>query len=108
MAELQIKKQDADARSKLADARVAEIASKIQTSNQPEQMSTEDQLKFMDLDVRSADIKLDAQNRAADRESRERLALLKMIEQLIADPSKIAIAEQMVSGDLINKLENDG
>lgn len=108
MAELQIKKQDADARSKLADAKVAEIASKIQTAGQPQGETTADRLKFMDLDVRAADIKLDAQNRAADRESRERLALLKLIEQLVSDPSKIAIAEQLVSGDLVNKLENEG
>ena len=114
IANTQIKKQDADSRSKLAEARVAEIMAKIQAGNaqqesgNPDQLSTEDQLKFMDLDVRVADIKLDAQNRAADRESRERLALLKLIEQLVADPSKIEIAQQLVSGDLVNKLENEG
>jgi len=114
IANTQIKKQEADSRSKLAEARVAEIMAKIQAGNaqqqsgNPDELSTEDRLKFMDLDVRVADIKLDAQNRAADRESRERLALLKLIEQLVADPSKIEIAQQLVSGDLVDKLENEG
>ena len=109
MAELQIKNKDADTRAKLAEAKIAEIVSKIQSGNQPqEQMSPADQLKFLDLDVRAADIKVDAANRAADRESRERLALLKLIETLVEDPTKIEIAQQLVSGDLVSKLENEG
>jgi hypothetical protein len=112
MAELQIKNKDADTRAKLAEAKIAEIISKIQNS-QPqgqgqEQMSPADQLKFLDLDVRAADIKVDAANRAADRESRERLALLKLIETLVEDPTKIEIAQQLVSGDLVSKLESEG
>ena len=111
MAEVQVKQMDAASRAKLADARVAEIVAKIQKDQQPqleEQVSTMDQLRFLDLDVKAADIRLDAQNRAADRESRERLALLKLIEQLVADPSKIDIAQQLVSGDLAAKLKDEG
>ena len=111
MAEVQVKQLDAASRAKLADARVAEIVAKIQKDQQPtdpEQATTADQLKFLDLDVKAADIRLDAQNRAADRESRERLALLKLIEQLVADPSKIDIAQQLVSGDLAAKLKDEG
>jgi hypothetical protein len=111
IAEIQIKNKDADTRAKLADAKIAEIASKIQSSNQPDQpesMSTADQLKFIDLDVKAADAKIDAANRAADRESRERLALLQLVQKLIEDPTKIELAEQLVSGHLIQKLENEG
>ena len=111
MAEIQIKDKDANTRARLADAKIAEIASKIQSSNQPDQpegMSTADQLKFIDLDVKAADAKIDAANRAADRESRERLALLQLVQKLIEDPTKIELAEQLVSGHLIQKLENEG
>ena len=114
IAEIQIKGRDADTRAKLADAKIAETAAKIQTMGQANQtgeesaVSTADQLKFLDLDVKAADAKIDAANRAADRESRERLALLQLVQKLIEDPSKIELAEQLVSGHLIQKLEHEG
>ena len=111
IATLQVKQQDATTRAKLADAKVAEIAAKIQTMGQAGQeqgTSTADQLKFLDLDVKAADAKIDAANRAADRESRERLALLQLVQKLIEDPTKIELAEQLVSGHLIQKLEHEG
>jgi hypothetical protein len=118
IAELQIKKQDADNKSKLADAKVAETAVKIQQDAQggqpgggvapfdPMKMA-ELQLKQMELREKSKDSELEAMNRKRDRESHERLAAIKFAQDMAKNPQGIPIADAIVRPDMIQRLEEN-
>ena len=123
MATIQIKKQDADTKSKLADVKVAEAQAKIQKMAQPEggdpeglakaQMDNQTKqlemdLKSKELEVKAADVKLDADNRAADRESRERVAMAKIIQDTITNPEGLAVAAPLLNPNFIKNLEEPG
>lgn len=124
MANMQIKKQEADTKAKLADAQVAKTQAEIQKMAMPEaqQLDANDpakmfeaqakavelKLKEQDLAVKQADIELDAANRVEDRESRERIAMAKIIQDSIQNPEGLGVAAPLLSPDFVNKLENDG
>ena len=118
IAELQIKKQDADNKSKLADAKVAETAVKIQQDSQGGQAGggvapfdpmkmAELQLKQMELREKSKDSELEAMNRKRDRESHERLAAIKFAQDMAKNPAGIPIADAIVRPDMIQRLEEN-
>jgi hypothetical protein len=116
MAEIGIKKQDADNRSKLADAKVAETAAKLQQGAQGQQGGVapfdpmklaELQLKQQELKQRSEDSRLEAMNRKRDRESHERLASMKFAEDMASNPAGIPIAESFVNSDTIRRLQEN-
>jgi hypothetical protein len=113
VAELAIKKQDADNKSKLADAKVAEIAAKVQQGGQqgggvvpfdPMKVA-ELQLKVQELKQRGEESRLEAMNRKRDRESHERLATMKFAEQMADNPAGIPIAESFISPETIRLAE---
>lgn len=128
--ELQIKGQDAQTKAQLAEAQAKKInadADKAMAEAQkmlsPEAADPNEQyqkmfdaqakaleldLKQQDLGIRKADIELDAANRAADRESRERVAMAKIIQDAIQNPIGLNAAEPLLKPDFVNKLENDG
>lgn len=107
MAELQIKKQDADTRTMLAEAKIAETQAKLmapaETGIDPMHAA-----KMADLEVKSSDAILDAHNRQADRESRERIAYANIIRDLISNPEGMAVARELLTPELIAKLTEQG
>jgi hypothetical protein len=118
IAELQIKKQDADNKSKLADAKVAETAVKIQQDAQGGQAGggvapfdpmkmAELQLKQMELREKSKDSELEAMNRKRDRESHERLAAIKFAQDMAKNPQGIPIADSIIQPGMIQRLEEN-
>ena len=116
IAELQIKKQDADNKSKLADAKVAETQSKIQQSMQGQQGGVvpfdpmklaELQLKQKELQQRSEESRLEAMNRKRDRESHERLAAIKFAEDMASNPQGIPIAQSIIDPSTIKEIESN-
>ena len=118
IAELQIKKQDADNKSKLADAKVAETAVKIQQDAQGGQAGggvapfdpmklAELQLKQMELKEKSKDSELEAMNRKRDRESHERLAAIKFAQDMAKNPQGIPIADSIIQPGMIQRLEEN-
>jgi hypothetical protein len=117
IAELQIKKQDADNKSKLADAKVAEIAASLQQGEQGGQAGgvapfdpmklAELQLKQMELRENAKDSELEAMNRKRDRESHERLAAMKFAEEMARNPQGIPIANSIIDPSMIQRLEDN-
>jgi len=105
MAQLQIKKQEADTKQMLAEAKIQEMMGK---SGQGGLDPATHDLKMKELDVKAADVKLDAQNREADRESRERVAMAKIIQDAIQNPVGLQAAAPLMSQGLIDGLENPG
>lgn len=131
IAEMQIKKQDADTKAKLADAAVAKTQADIEKSKAeiqamltPEQQENEAnspvamfeaqakavelKQKEQELEIKRADVELDSANRARDRESRERVAMAKIIQDAIQNPEGMGVAGPLLKPDFVNKLENDG
>lgn len=116
--EIKIKQMDAASRMKLADAKTAEITAKIQNPEQPqpqglkgkspEEMQSVERMKLAELQVKQQDSEMDNQNRAADRESRERLALLKLIKEVAENPEAVTAVNEMMSPELMRKLEGEG
>jgi hypothetical protein len=116
--EIKIKQMDAASRAKLNEARVAEITAKIQNPEQPQpaamkgkspdEMMSIERMKMADLQVKQQDSEMDSRNRTADRESRERLALLKLIKEVAENPESVAAVNEMISPEMMRKLEGEG
>ena len=115
MKELQIKGQDAMTKQQLAQAKIAEIMSKVQNPAQPaakgkspDEMAQVERMKMEEMRIKEQDSMLDARNREADRESRERLALLKLIQEVASNPESVQAINEMISPDMLSKLEGQG
>jgi len=104
-----------DSQSKMmtAQAKVAETQMKMQTEGQGqdpqafEQKQTELALKQAEIEQRRQDVTLDAINRKRDRESRERLATLRLAEDMAKNPEGLAIADKLIKPDMLDRLESN-
>lgn len=105
MEELKIKKQEADAKTMLAQAKVQE--SQMQEGQVPDPVKmAELQLEQREIEMRGADAKLDAFNRLRDRESRERLAAVRLAEDIAKNPAALPIINQIIDPRMLNRLES--
>ena len=118
MAQIQNEKTVADARMLDSQTRAQESQAKIQLEQQKlELQAGKDQgdpakmaqleVQRMEIEQRGHDTMLDAVNRKRDRESRERLAAIKLAEELIRNPQGMPIANEVISQDMLNRLEGN-
>ena len=118
MANMQNQKSNAEARMLDSQTRAKESEAKIQIDQARLQMemgnSQGDPAKMADLQVRqnevdqrAQDTALDAINRKRDRESRERLATIKLAEELIRNPAGIQVAESIIDPGMLHRLEQN-
>jgi len=109
--EAQAKMADSQAKQTMAQAKMMEAQAKIQdmqSGKQPEPFkAAEIQLKANDIDQKRLEAQLDAINRKRDRESRERLATLKLAENLAQNPQGIGIADKIVAPGMLERLETN-
>jgi len=122
MIEMQAKlmnaKTTADARMLDSQTRAQESQAKIQLEYaklQAEQAAqnpqfdpmkaAELQTQQMEIQQRAEDAMLDAVNRKRDRESRERLAAIKLAEELIQNPQGLGVVGNILDPNMINRLE---
>lgn len=110
IAEIQLKAQDVASKSRLADAKAAELMSRVQ--KQSGQPTAQDQLKLIEIQakqqedaMRAQDNLLDAVNRKRDRESRERLAAMKFAEMAMQNPQGLGVAQQIIDPAMLQRLE---
>ena len=116
-AMVQIKKQEADAKTAMVGVKQQEAAAKAQADGgpAPDQGPTiEDQLKIADLQLKKQELAekqqdsmVDALNRKRDRESRERLAAVKLAEDLAANPQGLQIVQSIIPQDMLQRLESN-
>jgi len=117
-AMVQIKKQEADAKTAMVGIKQQEVAVKLQEAGAGgagEQGPTlEDQIKLADIELRKQELSdkqqdsmMDALNRKRDRESRERLAAVKLAEDLAANPAGIPIVQSIIPQDMLQRLESN-
>jgi hypothetical protein len=65
------------------------------------------QTQQMEIQQRSQDSMLDAVNRKRDRESRERLAAIKLAEELMKNPGGLATAQSVLDPQMLSRLEGN-
>jgi len=120
LGELYIKKQEADTKQQSAQARMMydqtraenEIA-KIRADQVAEQrIDPTDQMlaqmKLKEMEIRQADAEFDALNRDAERESRERVALAKIVQDLAAHPEAAPLVEKYLTPEFLQNLKEEG
>jgi hypothetical protein len=82
-------------------------------NQQPDPMTMMAQAKVMDSQARMADVKVketiaasDAQNHAADRESKERIAMLQLASKIAVHPESANEAQQFIKPDIEGLVNN--
>lgn len=111
IAEIQIKQKEANSKEVLANAKAAELMSRVQ--KQSGQATPQDQIKVLEIQakqqedaMRAQDALLDAVNRKRDRESRERLAAVKFAEMAMQNPQGLGVAAQILDPAMMQRLES--
>jgi len=103
-ADLQLKGADLQ----LKQAQIAEVQAKAQMGQAGDPMKMADlQLRQRELDQKQEDAELDAINRKRDRESRERLAAVKLAEEMAANPQGLGVVDQILDPGMIQRLESN-
>ena len=94
------------AQSKMMEAqtKVAETQKKMGGG---QGMSPEEQVKMAEIQQKNIDAQLDATNRKRDRESRERIAAVKLAEDLAANPAGLGIVRQILDPGMLQRLEGN-
>jgi hypothetical protein len=117
-AMVQIKKQEADAKTAMVGVKQQEVAAKMQADGGapagPQAPTIEDQIKMADLQVKKQELQdkqqdsmMDAINRKRDRESRERLAAVKLAETIATVPGADQVAQNLLDPGMIQRLESN-
>lgn len=106
---------DAQTRAKETDANIMLDQAKLaMESGQMAPGQGGDPQKMMDMQLRAAEIQqkgddavLDAVNRKRDRESRERLAAMKMAEEMSKNPQGLGVVMQLIDPAMLQRLEGN-
>jgi hypothetical protein len=118
-AMVQIKKQEADAKTAMVGVKQQEVAAKMQEAGalaggQPQGPTIEDQIKMAELQARQQEMQMDekdsmmdAINRKRDRESRERLAAVKLAETIATVPGAEQAVQSLLDPGMIQRLESN-
>jgi acyl-homoserine lactone acylase PvdQ len=118
MAKMQIDKSNADARMMDSQTRAQDAQARIELDHMRLQMeSSRDQgdpakmaqvqTQQMEIQQRNQDTMFDAINRKRDRESRERLAAIKLAEEVMRNPDGLATAQQFIDPQMLQRLEGN-
>jgi hypothetical protein len=103
---------DAQSKAHLTQAQIGQIQNEIQTGgaggNPADPMAgMELQVKQKEIDAKSQEALLDAVNRQRDRESRERLAAVRLAENTAKNPMGAGVINKMLDPGLLDRLENN-
>lgn len=110
----QAKAMDSQAKMLTAQAKMAEVQHKVSGGENPQgsneaEMQLEmlkEQNRQKEIQVKAADTEMDNINRQRDRESRERLAAVKLAEQVMKDPMQgMAVVRDLISPSMLQRLE---
>jgi hypothetical protein len=109
----QAKMIDSQAKMLTAQAKMAEAQHTVQGGDKAQASPQEMQLKMMseqnqadEIKQKSMDAQMDSMNRMRDRESRERLAAVKLAEEVMKNPMDgMQVVRQMLDPGMIQRLE---
>jgi hypothetical protein len=108
MLDSQTRAKESEAKIQMDQARLM-MENGQNNPNQPPdpEKAMEFQLRTAEIQQRSQDAQLDAVNRKRDRESRERLAAMRMAEELAKNPQGLGIMSQIVDPGMLKRLEGN-
>ena len=103
---------DAQTKANIGKAQIAKIQNEIQTGGEgavPTDPSAFAQMQLQDKEimVKAQEAQLDAVNRQRDRESRERLAAVRLAEKMAQNPMGLGVVNKMLDPGLLDRLENN-
>ena len=105
-ADTQIKAALAQAEIQLKQAQASEIKTNAQMDQGGDPIKMADmQLRRQEIMQKQEDAELDAVNRKRDRESRERLAAVKLAEDAAANPQGLGVMNQILDPGMVQRLE---
>ena len=118
MAKAQNDKSNADARMLDSQTRAAESQARLELDRQRLEMEmgknqgdpskmAQIETQRMEIQQREKDTMFDAINRKRDRESRERLAAIKLAEELMRNPQGLPLAQQVLDPQMLARLEGN-
>jgi hypothetical protein len=107
MAKMKVAQQDADTKRMVAQAKIQEMqqggVGGGKPANPMEALNL--QVKQEEVQQKAQDALLDAENRKRDRESRERLAAIRLAEDMAKNPAGIPIVNSIIEPGLLQRLE---
>jgi len=108
MLDSQTRAKETDAKIQMDQARLMMETGQNDPNQPPDPAKImEFQLRTAEIQQRSQDAQLDAVNRKRDRESRERLAAMKMAGELAENPQGLGIVSQIVDPEMLKRLEGN-
>jgi hypothetical protein len=118
IAKAQNDKSNADARMMDSQTRAAESQARLEIDRQRLEMEmgknqgdpskmAQIETQRMEIQQREKDTMFDAINRKRDRESRERLAAIKLAEELMRNPQGLPLAQQVLDPQMLARLEGN-
>jgi hypothetical protein len=118
MNEMENKTKEADARVLDAQTRATESAAKIEMDQAKTMAELQgggvDQEKMLGLQIQAAEVEqrhqdglLDAVNRKRDRESRERLAAIKLAEEVMRNPDSLGAVSPFLDREMLDRLQSN-
>jgi hypothetical protein len=118
MAKAQNDKSNAEARMLDSQTRAAESQARLELDRQRLEMEmgknqgdpakmAQIETQRMEIQQREKDTMFDAINRKRDRESRERLAAIKLAEELMRNPQGLPLAQQVLDPQMLARLEGN-
>jgi len=106
-AKIQSDQVDAQAKMITAQAKLAQAqgAQGLQGAAPDPVKMAELQVRQQETQQKNQDSILDAENRKRDRESRERLAAIKLAEEVAKDPQSMQMIKSLIPADMLQRLE---
>ncbi len=109
-AKLAIEKQKADADTMRAQADVQKTMAEAggQPGAEPDPLKVAElQLREREMGLKQADTQLEAVNRERERESRERLAAVRLAQDIAKNPMGLPIVQNMLDPEMLRRLQSN-
>ena len=112
-AELELKRQDSATRAKEVDGKLMADQAQLQLDQQKSQDDAQPdsneamlaQAKAHELEIKAADVHADAENRALERESREKVAMARIIQDALQNPEGLGAVQGLMTPDFVRDLQ---
>jgi hypothetical protein len=112
-AELELKKQDSATKAKEVDGKLMVDQAQLQLDQQTAQAEAQPdpndamlaQAKAHELEIKAADVHAYAENRALERESREKVAMARIIQDALQNPEGLGAVQGLMTPEFVRDLQ---
>jgi len=108
LIDLQLKQQDMKQKQLDAQIKQMDIAAKMRESMMQMQTERADtQVRLHEAELKNQDDRFEAANRQRDRESAERIAAVKLAQDVMRTPGADKVVEKLLPQDMLKRLQSD-